>query len=76
MPTFRLRVAARGRHGTVGRALRDVSIEAASVREASACALGRADEFFCDEANLAWLTDDAGNLVWTLPIEEAERAEA
>ncbi|MFE1598472.1 hypothetical protein [Methylobacterium sp. ID0610] len=76
MPTYRLQVATRDRHGTVGRALQDVRIEAAGVRQASARALGRADELFSDDATLVWLTDEAGELVWTLPIEEAERAEA
>ena len=38
-------------------------------------ALGRADELFSDEANLAWLVDEAGDLVWTLRIEEAEPAD-
>lgn len=72
MPSYRLRVAPRGRHGTVGRVLRDVQIEAPSVRQASARALGRADELFSDEATFAWLTDESGDLVWALPIEEAE----
>lgn len=72
MAQFRLRVAARDRHGMVARPLRTVPIEAATVRQASAIALGRADELFSDEANLAWLVDEAGDLVWTLRIEEAE----
>jgi hypothetical protein len=72
MPQFRLRVAARDRHGMVARPLCNVPIEAATVRQASAIALGRADELFSDEVNLAWLVDEAGNLVWTLRIEEAE----
>lgn len=68
MPTYRLRAAARGRYGTVGRALRDLPIEAANIRQATARALGRADELLCKEANLVWLVDEAGDLVWTLPI--------
>jgi hypothetical protein len=73
MPAYRLRVAARDRHGAVGRSRCDLPVEAATLRQAVAVVLGRADELFAgEEANLAWLVDEAGDLVWSLRMDEAE----
>ncbi|GJD47417.1 hypothetical protein OPKNFCMD_0124 [Methylobacterium crusticola] len=69
MPIYRLRAATRDRHGMVGVPVHDRPIEAATVRRAAAIALGKADEVFSDETNIAWLVAEDGALVWTLRLE-------
>ena len=73
MPTYRLRVSWREKHGIVRRPMRDVPIEAASLREAIGAVLGSGG-ILTDGTNFAWLTDEGGNLVWTLRMDD-ENAE-
>ena len=69
LPTYRLRVAWREKHGVVRPPLFDEPINAASLREAIGAVLG-SGTFLADGANLAWLSDEAGNLLWTLRMDE------
>src|SRR3954463_3590475 len=50
-------------HGTLGRV-----IEAASASDAVSTALAEGDFLIADGANLAWLIDDQGALVWSLRL--------
>lgn len=69
LPTYRLRVAWREKHGVVRAPVRDEPIAAASLREAIGAVLGNGI-VLTEGTNLAWLSDEAGNLVWTLRMDE------
>lgn len=70
MPVYRLFSASRDRSEAVP--LRDLSIEAPTVRHAAARVLGRADEVFCGWTGEAWLVAEDGARVWSLSLDGEE----
>jgi len=56
-------------HSTLGRI-----IEAASASDAVSTALAEGDFLISDGANLAWLIDDQGALVWSLRLDDENTA--
>lgn len=70
MHTYRLRVAFRDQRGLVRPPARDESIRAASLREAIGSLLSDADSVLVEGTNLAWLTDQNDNMLWTLRMDE------
>lgn len=70
MPTYRLRVAWREKHGVVRPAVRDEPVKAATLREAIGAILGDGSSVLAEGINFAWLTDEEDNLVWTLRMDD------
>ncbi|MBB3902446.1 cell division GTPase FtsZ [Methylobacterium brachythecii] len=70
MQTFRLRVAFRDQRGVVRPPVRDEIVRAANLREAISALLSNADSLIVDGTNLAWLTDNDQNMVWSLRMDE------
>lgn len=75
MKTFRLHRGWREPNGLVtDHATLERVIKAASASEAMSAALAEGDFVVSDDANLVWLTDDRGALVWSLRLDNENTA--
>lgn len=74
MADFRLKTAKRDSNGNPGNPVLDDLISAGSNQEAIRKARAYEIDRLIDDTDFAWLTDDAGQIIWSLKLEEAKDA--